>query len=58
MEETIHITFKERKKDVDKKIQDLEEEIENLSLNNDAHNQQFLQIATRDDNDDFEFPIH
>ena len=37
MEETIHITFKERKKDVDQKVQDLEEEIENLSLNNDVH---------------------
>ena len=58
MEETIHITFKERKKDVDQKVQDLEEEMENLSLNNDAHNQQFLQIATRDDNDDSEFLTH
>ena len=39
MEETIHLTFKEKKKNVDKKVQDLEEEMENLSLNHDAHNQ-------------------
>ena len=32
--------------------------MENLPLNNNAHNQQFLQIATRDDNDDSEFPTH
>ena len=55
MEETIHIIFKEKKKDVDQKVQDLEEEMENLSLNNDTHNQQSLQIATRDGNDDSEF---
>ena len=30
--------------------------MENLSLNNDAHNQQFLQVATRDDNDDSKIP--
>ena len=32
--------------------------MENLSLNNDAHDQQSLQIATRDDNNDSEFPTH
>ena len=32
--------------------------MENLPLNNDAHNQQFLQIATRDNNDDSKFPTH
>ena len=51
MEETIHITFKERKKDIDQKIADLEEEMENLSLNNDASNQQDLQLATRNESD-------
>ena len=58
MEETIHITFKEKKKDVDQKVQDSEEETENLSLNNDTHNQQFLQIATRNDTEDSDFPLH
>ena len=42
VEETIHINFKERKTDVDQKVADLEEKIENLSLNNNAHNQQDL----------------
>ena len=58
MEETIHISFKERRKDIDQKVQDLEEEMENLFLNNDANNQQILQIATTDENVDSEFPIH
>ena len=31
---------------------------ENLSLNNDANNQQFLQIAIRNDNDDSDLPLH
>ena len=56
VEETIHITFKEKKKDIDQKVQDLEEDMENLSLNNNTHNQQFLQVATRDDNDDSKIP--
>ena len=58
VEKTIHISFKERKKDVDQKVADLEEEIENLSLNNSAHNQQDLQIATRNESDVFDFPMH
>ena len=33
MEETTHITFIEKKKDIDQNVQDLEEDIENLSLN-------------------------
>ena len=32
--------------------------MENLSLTNDVHNQQSLQIATRDDNDDSKIPTH
>ena len=35
--------------DVDQKVVDLEEEIENPSLNNDIHYQQDLQIATRNE---------
>ena len=58
VEETIHISFKERKKDVDWKVADLEEEIENLSLNNSAYNQQDLLIATRNENDVSDFPTH
>ena len=52
MEEVIHITFKEMKKDMDQNIHDIEEDIENLSLNNDFRNQQSLQIATRENNED------
>ena len=56
MEETIHRSFKEKKKkDIDQNICDLEEDMENLSLNNDAQNQS-LQIATRDSNDDSNLP--
>ena len=58
MEETIHISFKERKNDVDHKVVDLEEEMENLSLNNDVHNQQELQVATRNECDVSEFRTH
>ena len=43
VEEIIHLTFKEKKKDVDKKIPNLEEMMENLSMNDDAHNQQFFR---------------
>ena len=39
MEETMHITVKEKKKHVDQKVQDLEEEMKNSSLNNDVNNQ-------------------
>ena len=58
MEETIHLTFKEKKKDVDQKVQDLEKEMENLSLNHDDRNQQSLQIATRNGSEDSDFPLH
>ena len=54
----IHITFKERKKDVDQKVADLEKEMESLSLNNSANNQQDLQISTRIESDVFEFLTH
>ena len=39
MEETIHISFKEKKKDIYQNVRDLEEDMENLSLNNDFQNQ-------------------
>ena len=55
VEETIHITFKERRKDADKKVADLEEDLENLSLNNNAHNHQDLQVATRNESDVSDF---
>ena len=58
VEEIIHTSFKERKKDVDQKAADLKEEMESLSLNNNAHNQQDLQIATRIESDVYEFPTH
>ena len=32
--------------------------MENLSLNDEAHNQQSLQIATRNDNEDSDFLLH
>ena len=38
VEETIHITFKEKKKDFNQNVQDLEEDMENLSLNNNSQN--------------------
>ena len=52
MEESIHTSFKEKKKNIDQNIRDLESGMENLSLNNDSQNQQFLQIATGENNDD------
>ena len=58
MEETIHISFKERRKDVEQKVVDVEDEMENLSLNDNAQHQYTLQIATRDVNDDSDLPIH
>ena len=39
VKETIHITFKEKKKDMIQNSHDLEEDIEKLSLNNDFQNQ-------------------
>ena len=36
MEETIHNSFKEKKQDLNQNIGDLEEGLENLSLNNDS----------------------
>ena len=38
VEETIHITFKEKKKDFNQNVQDLEEDMENLSLNSNSQN--------------------
>ena len=35
VEETIHISFKEKKMDIDQNVHDLEEDMENLSMNND-----------------------
>ena len=35
VEETIHISFKEKKKDLDQNVHDLKEDMENLSLNDD-----------------------
>ena len=52
VEKTIHISFKEKKKDLDQTVCDLEEDMENLSLNNDFQIQQSLQIATRENNED------
>ena len=58
MEEIIHIIFKERKKDEVQRVADLEDEMENLSLNDNAQHQQILQIAIRNDNDDSDMPTH
>ena len=38
--------------DLDQNIHELEEDLENLSLNDNSQNQSFLQIATRDDDED------
>ena len=38
IEETIHMSFKEKKKDIDQNVHDLEKDVENLSLNNDLQN--------------------
>ena len=50
VEETIHISLKEKKKDIDQTVRDLEEDMENLSLKTDFQNQQSFQIATRENN--------
>ena len=59
VEETIHISFKERRNDINQKVADLEDNMENMSLNDNAQNQQNLQIAIRNDNDDdSDLPTH
>ena len=58
MEETIHISFKERKKDEVQRVANLEDQMENLSLNDNAQHQQILQIATSNDNNDSDLPTH
>ena len=47
VEEPIHITFKEKKNDEVQKVADLEDEMENLSLNENAQHQQTLEVATK-----------
>ena len=56
VKKTIHISFKQKKKDIGQNVRNLEEDLENLSLNNDAQNQHSVQIATRQDNDNSEPP--
>ena len=51
VEETIHINFMERRNDLNHKVAYLEEEMENMSLNDNAQHQQNLHIATRNDDD-------
>ena len=59
MEETIHIRFIEKKNDLNQKVADLEEEMENMSLNGKSQNQQNLQIATSNDDDNVsKLPCH
>ena len=59
VKETIHISFMERKNDLNQKVADLEEEMENMSLNDNIQHHQNLQIATRNDDDDVsELPSH
>ena len=47
----------ERGNDLNQKVADLEEEMENMSLNDNAQHQQNLQIATRNDDDDISDPF-
>ena len=42
VEETIHISFMERRNDVNQKVADLEDEMENLSLNDNTQHRQNL----------------
>ena len=42
MMETIHISFKEKKKDLEQNIHDLDEDMEDLSLNDNSQNQSSL----------------
>ena len=64
MVETIHMFFKEMKKDLDQNLSDLEESLEDLSLNDNSQNQSSIQIATRDgdekmiNNSKFSLPCH
>ena len=52
VEETIHISFKEKKKDIHQNVHDREENMEILSLNNGFQNQQSFQLTTRENNDE------
>ena len=52
MEENIHISFKEKKQDLNQNISGLEESLENLSLNNNSQNQNSLHIATKDSDEE------
>ena len=56
MEKTIHISFKEKNKDISQDICNLEEDMKNLSLKNNYQNQHSLQIATRENNNDYDSP--
>ena len=58
MEETIHIYFKEKKKNLDQNIHDLKENLKDLSLNNRSLNQNSLQIGTIYDNLEPSMPHH
>ena len=58
VEETIHISFKEKKKDQDQNIHDLEKDLEDLSLNDRSLNQNSLQIVIIDDNPEPSIPHH
>ena len=58
VEETIHITFKEKKKDRDQNIHDLEKDLEDLSLNDKSQNENSLQIATTNYNPSPSMPHH
>ena len=57
VEKTIHIIFMEKRNDINQKVAYMEEEIENMSLNDNAQYRQNLQIATRDDDDDVFDPL-
>ena len=52
VEETIHISFKEKKKDLNQNIHDLEDDLENLSLNNKSQSQNSLQIAMKESDEE------
>ena len=47
----------QKRNDLNQKVADLEEEIENMSLNENAQHQQNLHIATRNDDDDVSDPL-
>ena len=52
MEETIHISFKEKKQDLNQNLRDLEDGLEDLSLNDNSQNQSSLQITIRNGNEE------